>query len=150
MRGAQGGEELERTVAGVDALRDTPARNGRGCCAISETCRGLMDNDRILELVVDACETPRSPRPPSRSLTPGSQTTPLLGGRRLEHPDEGLHLRLHGTLVGRSRAGHPRRAQRFDSKQNFARAMGIRVLIAWNAIYIRLIQVPSLKYRLLV
>eukprot|EP01045_Picozoa_sp_COSAG04_P054884 COSAG04_NODE_24787_length_317_cov_0.486239_1_plen_37_part_10 len=37
MRGAQGGEELERTVAGVDALRDTPARNGRGCCAISET-----------------------------------------------------------------------------------------------------------------
>ena len=107
--GAQGGEELERTVAGVDALRDTPARNGRGCCAISETCRGLMDNERILELVVDACETESWHG--ARPFTSESQTTPLLGDRRLEHPDEGLHLRLHGTL-GRSRAGHPRRAQR--------------------------------------
>lgn len=48
------GDALEHTVASLDRLRDTEARNSRGCCALDETFRGLMDNERVLELVVDA------------------------------------------------------------------------------------------------
>ena len=115
MGGAQGGEELERTVAGVDALRDTPARNGRGCCAISETCRGLMDNERILELVVDACETElhgpflvhlldrhRSGAPSAFSSTFSStRCAPVTFSTT--HPRESDHAVAWGQAVGTSR-----------------------------------------------
>ena len=48
------GAELKQAVASLDRLRDTPACNSRGCCALDETFRGLMDKERALELVVDA------------------------------------------------------------------------------------------------
>ena len=49
-----GGDELASTVAAIDRLRDRDPRPGRGCCALDETCRSLMDHERALELVVDA------------------------------------------------------------------------------------------------
>ena len=49
-----GGDELASTVAAIDRLRDRDPRPGRGCCAVDETCRSLMDHERALELVVDA------------------------------------------------------------------------------------------------
>ena len=48
------GEELARTVAAVERLKDTPCRNSRGCCARDETFRSLLDHERVLPLIVDA------------------------------------------------------------------------------------------------
>ena len=48
------GAELARTVAAVERLKDTPCCNSRGCCALDETFRTLLDHERVLPLVVDA------------------------------------------------------------------------------------------------
>ena len=48
------GEELSRVTAEIEKLRRRQPRPGRGCCAVSETCRSLMDHERALSLVVDA------------------------------------------------------------------------------------------------